>query len=266
MNKYLRLLNKIVLFTTPILASSVLLSSPSKAATFAGSNGSLLFTEFSQSPSNVANQTNTETLAIGEGGMVKAIAQADAIFLIEPATASNSSLSIAFGENRDYLGIAESQASVIGKFDIEANTDFSFNFLADFNLATSIDNPPQENARASGDISFALIDTQSNDVLEFFSLAGNITTEGDNDFVGFQKSNNVILNETDNEASFGGLEEFLTVSVEGTLERYFTNETTLALIEMKQNRVQVTASEPSSNLALFLASGVIAIIVNRRRK
>ncbi len=264
MNKYFGLLKKLLVVTTPILASSVVSISPSRAATFAYSQGEVLFSEFSQSPSNVA--VDIDTLSITEGSMVQAIAQAEAIFLIEPAVAFNSSLSKTLGESQDYLGIAESEASVIGNFDIDANTNFSFDFISNLELATSIDNPPKESARASGDISFALVDAQNNDVLEFFDLVGNIATEGDDDFVALQKSDNVFLSETFGAPGFGGLQEFLAVSIEGSLERYFADETTVALVEVKRNRAEVKVPEPSSTLALLLASGIVGIVSRRRAK
>ncbi len=265
MNKNLKLIQNFFLVAAPILASSVLGVSPSKAATFAYSEGNFFFSEFSQNPSNVA--TITDTLAIGEELMVDAIALAEAEFIVTPPQASNSSLSVAFGESQDYLVVAESEASVIGNFDIDANTNFSFNFSGDLELATSIDNPPKENARASGDISFALIDIQNSNVLEFFNLVGNIATEGDNDFVTLQKSDNITLSEKLIAPGFGGLQEFLAVSVEGSFESHFAKETTLALVEVKRNRAEVKAvPEASSSLALLVSSGLIGVVLKRRRK
>lgn len=269
MKKNSGLLKKFLLLTAPVIASSVLFSTPSKAATFAYSEGDFLFSEFSQNPSNVATDTVAETLAIGidGGGMAGAIAEAEAIFVIEPAEAFNSSLSAAFGENQDYLAAAESEASIIGNFDINANTNFSFDFLGDLELATSIDNPPKENARASGDMSFALIDIENSKILESFDVVGNIATEGDNDFVDLQKSDNITLSEKFIAPGFGGLQEFLAVSIEGSLQRYFTDDTTLALVEVNRNRAEVTAiPEASSSLALLVSSGVIAVVLKRRHK
>ncbi|MBE9213172.1 PEP-CTERM sorting domain-containing protein [Plectonema cf. radiosum LEGE 06105] len=267
MKKHLKILKRCLLVITPILASTIVGTAPSKAATFAFSEGNLVFTGFSQNPSNVATDTDTNTLIIGEGGMVQATAEAEAIFLIEPSVAFNSSLSTVFGENRNYLGLAESEASVIGNFNIDANTTFSFDFFSNLELATSIDNPSIENARASGDISFALIDLKNDDILEFFSLVGNITTEGDDDFVALQQSDNVILSGISGAPGFGGLQEFLTVSIEGSLERFFTDETDVALVEVKRNRAQVQAvPESSTSLALILSGGVIGVVLKRRRR
>lgn len=263
MNKYSKLLKKFLL-TTPVISISVLFNTPAEAATFAFSKGNLLFSEFSQSPSNVATDTDTLTIEEGSG---RAIATSEAEFIVKPARAANSSLSAALSRNSSFLGIAESEASVIGNFDIKADTNFSFDFSSNLELATSIDNPPQENATASGSIFFELIDIENGDTLEFFNLTGNITTDGDNDFVAFQKSDNLILSETFSAPGFGDLQEFLTVSVEGSFENYFANATNLALVEVKQNRVKVVKTPESSNkLALLLASGVIGVIVHRKRK
>ncbi len=266
MNKKLRLIQNFFLVAAPILASSAFSISPSKAATFAISNSQVEFENFSQIPSDVITFTDTNTLTDGKDGSVRAIANANAEFFIIPPFATNTNLSLAFGENQDYLGLAESQSQIIGNFDIEADNNFSFNFSAFLNLETSIDNPPAENARASGDISFLLFDIENNNVLDFFSLTGNLVTEGDNDFIASQKSDNVNLKQADANRDFGGKEESLVAFVGGEYKRYFADETNLALIELKRNRVRVTAPEPSINLALLVSSGVIGLVLKRRRR
>lgn len=266
MNKNIKLIQNFFLVATPIFASSALGILPAKAATLAFSNSEVEFTNFSQAPSNVGTFTDTETLTIGNGGSVVATAEAEAFFLQVPPFATNSNLSLAFGENQDYLGFAESESEIIGNFDIEAGTNFSFDFTANLNLLTSIDNPPTENARASGDISFFLFDIENNTVLDFLSLTGNLVTEGDNDFIAFQKSDNVNLSQAFANRDFGGQQESLVAFIEGSVKRDFADETNLALIEVKRNRVRVTAPEPSTSLVLLISSGVIGVLLKRRRK
>ncbi len=266
MNKNLRLIQTFFLVTAPILASSVLNISPSKAATFGYSNSEAEFYNFSDIPSNVATSTDTYTFTDGNGGSVVAESQADAEFFQLLPLAFNSNLSVAYGENQDYLGLAESQSEIISNFDIEAGTNFYFDFWTFLDLETSIDNPPAENARASGDISFFLFDIDNNTVLDYFSFAGNLVTEGDNDFVAFEKSDNVNVRQAEADGDSGGKEEFLIAYVEGSVDRYFASETNVALIEVKQNRVRVTAPEPSISLALLVSSGVIGVVLKRRRK
>ncbi|MEI2578194.1 hypothetical protein [Scytonema sp. PRP1] len=267
MKQYQAFTKSFLLLLTPCIASSMLAASPSQAATLARSEGVLEFTRFSQNPSTTGTATNTNTVTIANNGMVNAFANAEATFIVAPPTASNSSLSLAFGEGRDYLGLAESEVTVIGNFDVDANTPFSFDFKSNLNLETSIDNPQAENARAAGDISLALLDTTTNSTIDFFSLAGNLTTPGDDDFIAYQKSDNISLGNPVTTSNFGGNQESATASIQGSLQRYFANNTNLTLIEVKRNQARVTSvPEPSTCLALLFSCGVIAVASKGRRK
>ena len=266
MNKNLKFIQKFFLITAPILASSVLAISPSKAATFALSESTVEFDNFNQIPSDVAAITDTDTLTDGEGAIVQAFADANAEFLETPTVANNSNFSLAFGENQTYSATAESTSEIIGNFNIEADTNFSFDFAADLNLETSIDNPAAENAQANGDIFFLLLDIDNQTVLDFFNLTGNVSTKSENDSVELETSENINVTSQKFDTDFGGLEESLEASVEGSFERYFANETNLALVEVTRNQVKVRAPEPSISLTLLVSSGVIGVILKRRRK
>ena len=268
MKHYLQLTKQFLLVITPLLASSVLAASPSLAATFASLQGEFEFTGFSQSPSRVSTSTDSNTSTIGPSDSVIALAQAQAFFVQKfPAQAFNTSLSLAFGENEPSSeGQAESEASLLGVFNVKANTTFSFDFAGSLNLLTSIDNPPSDNARASGDISFTLFDTATNDILEFFSLWGNLNTKGNDDFITYEKSDNVTLNNLDRVSNFGGTQESATASVEGFVKRTFASPTNLALIEVKSNKVTVKTPEPSINLAIFLSCGAVGLVLKRKRQ
>ncbi|WP_414586312.1 hypothetical protein [Scytonema sp. PCC 10023] len=270
MKQYQAFTKRFLLLLTPWIASSVLAASPSQAATLALSEGVVEFTRFSQSPSTV--DTNVDTNTVINNDLVNALANAEATFILAPPTAFNSSFNIALGKGTNYLGQAESEATVIGNFDVDAGTPFSFDFTAGLNVATSIDNPPpigvREDATASGDISFVLLDTANDSVLDFFSLVGNVTSEDDSDFIGFQKSENVTLSNPIKTSDFKGNEESATAFVQGSLQRSFAKKTNLTLIEVKRNNAIVTARtpEPSSILALLSCCGVIGVVLKSRRK
>jgi hypothetical protein len=266
MKKYLRVAKRLVFLATPAIASSILAPLPSQAATFAVSEGQVFFFNFSQDPSSVRTDADASTITVAKDSFAQAEATADAIFIATPAIATNSTLSLALGEGRDYLGLAESEASVIGYFDVEAGTDFSFDFTTELNLRTSIDNPPAENARAAGEVSFALLDLDNDTVLDFFSLVGNLNTLGDDDFVALEQSDNVTLIEPESESSFGGKDEFASSNVLGNFQRSFTDKTSLALVEIKRNQTRVQAPEPSSVLALLAPGAVISTVLKGRRK
>ncbi|MBV6623596.1 MAG: PEP-CTERM sorting domain-containing protein [Rivularia sp. (in: Bacteria)] len=266
MNTKHRLIQKLILVAAPVLTSSVLAISPSRAASFASSTAGFEFENFSQPPSGVLASTDTDTFSFEENGIAQATAEANAIFLQSTEGGANFNFTEAFGENQEYLALAEGESELIGSFEIKADKSFSFDFIANLDLATSIDNPPSENARAAGEISFFLFDIDNNTVLDTFDLIGNLTTEGDNDFVALQASNNVKFNQEFVNPNFGGLEESLEAAVEGSYKRVFTDDTNLALVEFKQNRVLVKAPEPSASLALLLSSSAIGVIMKRRRQ
>lgn len=263
----LQFTKQLLLVITPLLASSMLVTSPSQAATFASSEGQFEFSGFSQSPSRVLTNAESNTFTLGQGGSAIANAQTYALFEKLPAQAFNFSSSVASGENKGYLGEVQSQTSVVGIFDVKANSDFSFDFAGNLNLLTSIDNPSLENARASGDITFALLDTaNNNNILEFFSLSGNLITKGDEDFIGYEKSDNVILKNLVPVSSFDERQESVTASVEGFVKRSFASQTNLALIKVKKNKVTVKTPEPSTSLAFLLSSGVLGLALKRKRQ
>ena len=189
-----------------------------------------------------------------------------ASFMVNPPEASNLSMSEALGEGRNYLGLAETEATVVGNFVVEADTPFSFDFSAELDLTTSIDAPPAENATASGDISWALVDTANNNVLDSFSLVGNLTTLGDNDFLALQASENIDLTDPVLDSNIGGNEEFITTVVDGRVERSYNEQRNLTLVELKRTEAKVTAPEPSTNIALLISSSLIGVALKRRRK
>ncbi|MBO3464357.1 hypothetical protein G7B40_002445 [Aetokthonos hydrillicola Thurmond2011] len=266
MKQHLGFAKRILLLVTPLVSSSVLAPSSSQAATLASSVGQLQFPTFSQSPVDVGTGVSTNTLTTARNGLAIATSQATASFIATPPEASNFSISEAFGQGRDYLAQAESQATVLGDFVVDAGKQFSFDFAAQLNLKTSIDNPPQENARASGDISFVLLDRDTNSVLDFFTLVGNLNTEGGGDFLATQKSNDINLSILSKDSNFGGQQEFATASVKGSVQRSFDRQTNLALVEVKRNRAEVRAPEPSTRLALLLGAGLVSVALKSRRK
>ncbi|WP_017314979.1 hypothetical protein [Mastigocladopsis repens] len=270
MKQYQRFTQRFLLLLTPWIASSLLAASPSQAASLALSEGEVELTRLSQNPSVTGTETDSNTVTIANDGMVDAFANAEATFIVTSPTASNSSLSLSFGEGRDYLGLAESEATVIGSFDVDAGTPFSFDFTADLTLATSTDNPSEENARAAGDISLALINNADDSILDFFNLTGNLNTPGDDDFIAYQQSDSITLSNLVTTSDFEGNQESATVSIQGSLQSSFANTTNLTLIEVKRNQARVaTVPEPSNCstcLAILFSSSVIGIVLKGKRK
>ena len=233
MNKKNNLTQKFFLVAAPVLATSILGISPSRAATFASSTSEFEFNNFVQLP---------------------------------PIFGANTNVSKASGDGQSFSAFADSQSRVVGNFEIRPDDTFSFDFLTDFNLATSVENSASETARASGDISFLLLDTDNNTILDFFDIDGKLVTKADGDFIELQAGDNVNLNERLINPNFGGLKESLQVSISGSYERSFAKQTNLALIESKRNIALAKAPEPSTGIALLLSGSFIGVALKRKRK
>ena len=288
MKHYQILRSRFLLLVTPLIATSTFLPSPSQAATFASSQGELNFTNFSEAFSIIGTQNQAETFSFANGGSVNAQnINAVTNSTDDPPSASTSALSQASGDRKDYLGTAKTEAKIVGNFDVDPGKLFSFDFSSALDLQTAIDAPPVENAKASGNISFELFDTTdipeqsledfvsgllsntTNSIqknpLDFFSLTGNLNTLGNDNFITNQKSQNVTLTE-DKEFSFGGNEEFATDFVKGSLQRSFDRKANLTLVALRSTEARVTAPEPSTNLALVLFFGLLAVATKGKRK
>jgi hypothetical protein len=271
------------LYAAPILASSAIAASPARAATLAFSEAEVFLTDFSHRPSLTEASVSENTLAVNSpGGSVSASTEVDAFFanfLNSPPFATNLSSSLVTGQGGGYFGLAQSSARVAGNFFVEAGEEFSFNFAAFLNLATSVDNIQRERATAAGDISwqlFASADPHEENwsLIDFFNLSANLVTPNlaspSLDFAQLELSENVTFDIDDDVtgAFFGAAEpqEFVQVAGFGSYFRSFSNNTHLRLIEVKTNKVTAKTPEPGSILGLFSAAGLIGIGVVRKQK
>ncbi len=267
MNKKNKVIQNFFLAAVSISATCILGVSPSRAATFTSSSSGFKFENFSQNPSTVATSTDTNAFSIvfGEDGIAEAEAKANAAFLQFSESTSNANLSEVSGEISAYFVFAQSQSEIIGNFDIEAGTSFSFDFMGGLNLETRVDNPLGENALSIGEIFFVLWDIDNETVLDSFSLIGKLISKDDSDFIKLDKSNNVNASKKF-ETNFGGLKESIEASVKGEYQRFFTNDTNLRLVEVKLNTAVAKAPEPSTGLALLLPSSLTGVIFKLKRK
>jgi hypothetical protein len=258
----------LVLGSIPVFATLTLSSSPSLAATFASSSANAFLHSFSHAPLSIETLTDTETFTFASSGSVDANADSDAFFNNQiPFTfAVNETLAKAKGYGQEYVGIANSEAAVIGRhFLIPAGSTFSFDFLSLLQLNTSIDNPPGEAAIAEGNISFFLFDDSTQKPIDFFILSGLLETAGNDDFFEVKASDgfNFLLDYSEQE--FGGNQEFITAEYLGEFSRYFSEDTSLTLVEVKTNAVLVKAPEPSSFVAFFIF-GVTGVALKKRKQ
>lgn len=258
----------VLFLTTSLLVGATAIAEPSRAATFALSEAEFSFDDFNQTPFDIVTDTDTDAVAIETNGVVEAVSDADALFEVDPPSANNFFFNGALGDGLDYEGFAESEALLLGSFEIAANSTFSFNFSGFLALLTEIDDVATESASAFGSIAFGLFDVTNPDAspiqLDFFELVGNLDTPGSGDFLDLNNSEFIALNnQTDLSTNFGGEDESAIATVSGSYSRYFEEDAVISLFEIKQGEVSVRATpdeevsvpEPTSVMALVAVVG-----------
>ena len=282
MKQYLGFAKRFSLLFTPLVATSVLFSLPSQAATFAFSDGDLSFTNFSGvlfTEFDSDNNAETEGITFGKDDFVELENNPVVDTKNFPQEVFTDVVSSVSGKGRNYTGFVKTDSEIIGNFDISAGQTFAFNFSSFLNLGTEIDAPPAENAQANGDIAFSLFDTSdipeqalpsfianlldnpssiNRNPFSFFSIVGNVSTVGD-DFILSQNSQDINLSNNFKDVISGGNQEFANASFVGSFQRYFGNPANVTLIATRRSQARVTAPEPSTSLALLLFLALLAI-------
>ncbi|NMG08015.1 hypothetical protein DP117_14395 [Brasilonema sp. UFV-L1] len=289
MNKYLGFGKRFSVLCTPLVATSVLFTSPSQAATFAFSDGELSLTNFSgilSTEFSSNNNAETEGITLGKDDFVDLQNNPVVETSSSPPKASTDVFSSVSGEGRNYTGLVKSHSGIVGNFNIGAGQTFSFDFSSFLSLGTEIETSPVENAQANGDIAFYLFDTSdiseqalpnfltglledsssiNNNSLSFFSLTGSVSTVGD-DFLLTQNSSDITVTDTYTKVDFEGNEESALTELTGSFQRYFEKNTNVTLIATRRSQARVTAPEPATGFALLLFSALLAMANKDRLK
>jgi hypothetical protein len=195
MKTALRVTQTVILTVLPTLVTGAIAALPSQAATLSLADARIDFFNFNTPEATDPNtDSNTNTVAIANQGKVEANADANAAFVGIPPAAGNFATSDVSGSGSDYIGIAQGDASVSGRFFVQEL--FSFNFEAFLTLATSVDDATAESAKASGNIVFKLFDSTNPHqltLLDTFSIKGLLDSASSHDFLKSHISSNITL-------------------------------------------------------------------------
>lgn len=248
----------------PLLIVSFAFPSSSLAATLARVQGDFAISNFSHVPSSVASNSTTSTLAsTGDKGAVKVTSDASALFVSEAGSAQNSIFAQLEGTGVGGSGQAMASAFVLGTFELDADTLFSFDWTGLLDLFTSIDDPAQEAVVATGEINLLLINDEDESILDYFTLTANLDTPGDNDVLAGEASDGFSVDGASQLAQdFEGLEEAALAQVQGTYQRRFDGPMRFRLLEVKSGEVR-TVPEPTS---LFVTLAIAAVPLAHRSR
>jgi hypothetical protein len=254
----------VFLLATPLVSGLTVGIGPSSAAIIAGSAVEVTIDNFSHRPNGNGTFTNTYTRTTANSGSVISQANAEAVVISKAHVwvAANLSESKVQGDGNNYSGLAQSQAIVIGDFDIDAQETFSFNFHTVLDLLTSVDNRQSERASASVSIYFGLIDIITNILLDSFQLASGLDSSTGLylDLFGSNSFNPTTIN-LDFMPEGSGAKSLLYTS--GGYSRTFDSATNLRLVEVNNNMAEAEAvPEPSTLLGTAIFLG---LFVKRRK-
>ncbi|WP_293132106.1 PEP-CTERM sorting domain-containing protein [Microcoleus sp. bin38.metabat.b11b12b14.051] len=262
------------LLVTPLVTGLTVGIAPSNAATIAGSTAQVIINNFSHRPTETDTSTDINTATIANDGVVISQANADAAFIsnCHELLAKNLSKSEVAGSGSNYAGLAQSQASVIGDFEIDAKETFSFAVKTDLNLFSSVDNRQSERASARGSIFFGLIDTVTNILLDSVQITSSLDSSD-----GFTRN----VYSSSKNFDFSAIKLTLRPPYQqaNTIEslfftswrysRTFESATSLRLVEIKNNLAEVQAEaraeavpEPSTILGTTM---FLALLVRARK-
>ncbi len=240
-----------LLVIAPGVAAIAGAMTPVRAGTFAASGAQLEFANFSHpvcAPSTTA-QTLTTTLAIA--GSVATEADAIAVFpggCESGGWAYNITSAIGIGQGKTYQGQAISEASLLGIFAIGENESFGFDFQGFLYAINQISHPHPGRARAASEVSFFLVDLALGRAIDYLTALVSVDSQPNGgDQNALTHSDGLTVSPTAYSFETGdpfGVEESVN-GFAGFFWRTFSQETRLALVEVKYSRVQVSAPEPA---------------------
>jgi len=259
----------IALFITPWIAAIGWQVGPARSGTFAASGAQLEFANLSHPACQTSTNAQTLTNTLALAGSVATEADAIAVFpggdghCGSEDWAYNITSTIGIGQGKTYQGLAISEASLLGIFSIGANESFGFNFQGLLYALNQISNPYPGRARASSAVSFFLVDLALGRAIDYLTALVSVDSQasgGDQNNLahsdGLTVSPTVYSFETGNpfvaEESVNGFAGFFW--------KTFSQETHLALVEVKHSKVEVSSPEPATLYGL-MAIGLSGLMV-----
>lgn len=196
---------------------------------------------FNINQSSAFNYTWADAQTWLAGGLASAIANSQALSLENPGFNLLATDTQVVGIDGGYLGLANSNAAILGTYQIRGNQPFSFEFAASLNLTSKeISNSRAEYSQGSLSTGFYVVDiTNVFDikVVDFFSLDSELISSAKKGDAKWESSKRVSLQSTAKNRNVGGNDaaDFVQADVFGRYSRSFAPGTQLAIIKVEKN-------------------------------
>ncbi|BAY07952.1 calcium-binding protein [Calothrix sp. NIES-2098] len=236
-------------------------STSSSNPNFAQATGGISFFSYSQNASDFLTYAETNTLV--NNGVSAAIAEAQALFLNDPAFSYIFSSVDGIGLDGTYQGSGKSTTKVVASFDVSANQTFSFNFAADTALtAKEIENPQAEYNQAKSKTAFLVLDVSNVNqpkVLDFFGMRGNLISSKEIGDLKLHSSRKITIDNCDRIIDIDGDNGTDSVigTANGTYQRKFLQDKKIAIVEINESSVQFKGDTLIGNLGKDVTYGTI---------
>ncbi len=245
----------LLFYVTSCIGGTIIISSTAEAASFTNSKLSANFNNFQIAPIDPSADSQRNAVAISGTGVATANGDGTLDFVIDGANTflNKDFQTTASGNNGSYFGIGNTSSNAIGNFLVDANQSFGFNFQTALDLISRVDTPDDGSTETFGDISFRLLDEDTQNTVSAFRLASNINTnllDGiENDFLNPQATSNLRFTQVDNLSSFNSNNEFARSNITGSFQQVFDRPTRLRLVVDTQSRSCVQS--PQNNTPCF---------------
>jgi hypothetical protein len=274
--------NHLFLLFTSVVAGSTFVGLPSYAATFK-SEGLLAISGISQTSQFVKTQViNNSIIRSGSNSFAGELVLAEPIFFAQPSfslecssslfvqtlptpAACNSSSSQVEVGGIDYFVQSQVNSIALGGFNLASGETFSFDFSTFLYLETQTEDLNARSFSTFGSLSLELYSLSESrlNLLDSFTLFGNLDSRGNNDFLKTsQENNNIEISDFDSLSSLGGDNESTIALATGSYSRVFDEDTTLILVANNKNHI-ATIPESSNRFSIILLGlcGSVAIVL-----
>lgn len=230
----------------------------------------LQISNFSHPAIEVRTEADIDTIAIADGrGKVGIKTALNSLFATDELTAVAYSIfqSSVWGEERNYLARTNTTSTLMGRFEIPANTEFSFDLNAYTFLENFTSDLSSNPVSSLGTTSVFLQDISTGEMINVFEVVGFINTgildRNNTDSFTFRENSKTKVLEYLSRTSFGGEEETIDFNLTASFDLTVSRDTEFALFASTRSCVDTskkggicTVPEPSN--ALGLIAGAMA--------
>ncbi|AFZ46628.1 hypothetical protein Cyast_0652 [Cyanobacterium stanieri PCC 7202] len=239
---------------------------------FSASTINLVIYDFNQLPREVTVKVDVQAIIIDQTGLTQSSIDGEFDFISDQinnigiARSQWEHFTINQGFNNEYIARNNISTTLLGRFDLSANSTFNFQLTSALNLQTFTTNPINNSLSSSGRISLALQNSANQEIIDYFDLFAlintNPTDSESRDYFTLRSSPNFTITEYNTTSILGNQlnSEFFSVETSVSFERYFYEPTLINLIAITEScnytstniNTCVKVNEPSNHIPLIL--------------